>query len=307
MIYYSLIICTYNRSFFLKATIESILTNFKEKSNYEVLIIDNNSTDGTDKMMLQFSAQPQLKYYKELQQGLSHARNRGIKEASNDILIFLDDDIEIDKKYLDILDEIFDNQSISIAGGKVLPHKATIPEWLPPKYYYLASVFDLGEEARFVDKLMGANYGMRKEVAKTIGWYDTRLGRKGNSLMGGEENDYFNRAQKFGFKRYYHPKLIVYHKVANKLTENYIFNYSFSNGRSQALIDKGNKELKVVLKIAKYIVMIVAYFLYGFYADMEVENRPRFQDFIADMKQVTANVKVLGIYKNGKVAPSKFK
>ncbi|MFC0181201.1 glycosyltransferase family 2 protein [Pseudarcicella hirudinis] len=179
----SVIIATYNRAPLLKETINSLLTYFRQDfidSKSEIIIIDNNSNDGTLNAVQEYLKESDIvKYYLETNQGLSHARNRGIKESSGDILVFLDDDIDIDKSYFELCDEAFASADVNIIGGKVLPYNVAVPEWLPKEYYYLASIFDLGEQRMEVNTLMGANYAMRKSVADKVGWYDPNLGRKG--------------------------------------------------------------------------------------------------------------------------------
>ncbi len=265
MLTYSIIVCTYNRDSFLEETIKSILLHFSNKTNFELLIIDNNSTDTTAQLVKPFLSKPQVRYFLETNQGLSHARNRGIQEAGNDILVFLDDDIDIEANYLDVCDDVYSNPDVQIVGGKVLPYRVSVPNWLPEKFFYLASIFDLGDITHYSNKLMGANYTMRKAVAEKVGLYNVELGRKGNSLMGGEENDYFNRAHALGYRVMYNPNLIVYHKINNKLNKDYIFSYSRQNGKSEGLIDYKLNKYRFMGKIIKSILMIGLFYVYGAY------------------------------------------
>ncbi|HEV7350866.1 glycosyltransferase family 2 protein [Telluribacter sp.] len=262
---FSLIICTYNRVDYLKETIESIWNHFGNRFEYEMIVVDNNSTDGTAQVAQQYAHIPVFKYYKELKQGLSHARNRGIEEAKNEVLVFLDDDIDIESNYLDRGNALFGDASVQIAGGKVLPFKVEVPPWLPRKFYYLVSIFDLGNERILTKKLMGANYAMRKDAALKIGWYNPELGRKGNTLTGGEEIDYLDRAKNLGYNIWYDPGLIVYHKINNKLNKEYVFTYSFQLGRSERIIDLQQSKVKYGLKVAKAFAMLFAYLVYGSY------------------------------------------
>jgi glycosyltransferase involved in cell wall biosynthesis len=263
---FTFIICTYNRVPFITETIESILQHFPRQQNYELLVVDNNSTDNTAEVVKPFLANPVVRYVLETQQGLSHARNRGIQEARNEVLIFVDDDIDIDGRYLEVCEKLFSNPTIDIVGGKVLAFGAEVPDWLPKKYYYLASMFDIGDVPCVTNKLMGANYALRKAAALRIGWYNPELGRKGNNLMAGEENDYFNRAEGLGYRIHYEPALIVYHKIASKLNTEYIFSYSKLNGRSEALIEYQAAKGRFYGKIIKSFLMLALFYLYGAYA-----------------------------------------
>lgn len=259
MIKYSIIICTYNRFNLLIETIDSIINVLKNREDYEILVIDNNSKDKTPSVKDRYFENQKIKYFVESQQGLSHARNRGINEANGEILVYFDDDIELIENYFEVCDEIFSEASISIVGGKVLPYRVSIPTWIPVKFYYLVSIFDLGNEEKSVNTLMGANYVLRSNVCKNVGHYNTELGRKGNNLMGGEENDYFSRAMLLGYKIFYNPNLIVFHKINDKLNRNYIFQYSFEQGKSERIIDESLSKLKVFIKIIKSITAILLY------------------------------------------------
>src|ERR1700761_5932770 len=113
---YSIIICTYNRCTFLRDTIVSILDALHDRSDFEIVIINNNSTDRTEDVVKGFQ-NDFVKYFLETKQGLSHARNRGLAEAKNDILVYLDDDIGIVPNYFDLCDTIFSNSLVQICGG----------------------------------------------------------------------------------------------------------------------------------------------------------------------------------------------
>jgi glucosyl-dolichyl phosphate glucuronosyltransferase len=261
MITFSIIVCTYNRCNYLKETIESIIEAIGKREDCELIIIDNNSTDQTNKIVESFYSFSSLKYYLETNQGLSHARNRGMQEAFGKVLVYLDDDIELPKDYFEVCDQIFQDPEIAISGGKVLPHKVDIPDWLPKKYYFLVSVYDMGKEPKFVKYLMGGNFAIRKDIAKKIGKYNSELGRKGNSLAGGEEIDYQNRAMELGYKIYYHPRQIILHKINDKLNETYVLKYAFELGKSERIIDNSVSINRVKIKLLKSYLAIILHSL----------------------------------------------
>ncbi|HEV7350872.1 glycosyltransferase family 2 protein [Telluribacter sp.] len=249
---YSIIICTYNRASFLKETIDSILFHLTDTAKYELLIVDNNSTDQTADVVRQYAEVPVVRYIFEKNQGLSYARNRGIQEAQYPVIVFLDDDIEIHPRYLAVLDSQYQDSSVHIVGGKVLPFESQVPDWLPKKYFYLASVYDAGENRMIVPKLMGANHSFRKEVAVKVGGYNTGIGPLGDFKLGGDENEFLLRAQKKGYQLLYHPDLIVYHKIQNRFNKEFILTYSYNIGATEANIDYSHRPLFLNLRILKY-------------------------------------------------------
>lgn len=180
-------------------------------------------------------------------------------------MVFLDDDVELVKSYFEIADDILFDKSISVIGGKVLPFATTLPSWLPEKYYFLVSVFDEGDVTKKVKYLMGANFLVRKAVAERIGGFDIRLGRNGKNLAGGEEINFLNRAHFLKYSVYYIPNLIVYHKINEKLNENYVLTYSKELGKSERIIEESISKLIVVKKTIKSYVAILIYNLLGSY------------------------------------------
>jgi glycosyltransferase involved in cell wall biosynthesis len=263
MIKYSIIICSYNRFELLTETIDSVLNGLQGREDFEILVVDNKSTDETPSLKDKFISIKRVKYFLELTQGLSQARNRGMKEAKGDILIYLDDDIEIVENYFDVLDLIFLDPSISISGGKVLPFKTDIPNWLPKNFYFLVSIYDLGDSSKYVKHLMGGNFAIRRKDALKIGLYDTSLGRNGKILAGNEEIDYQNRASTMGYKFYYHPKLNILHKINDKLNENYVLTYSKELGKSGRIMDESNSKFIVIKKTIMSYCAILINLLFG--------------------------------------------
>ena len=130
----SVIICTYNRAEMLRETLESWLPVQNVGPDVELIIVDNNSTDHTQQVVESFrpACPSQLRYVCETNVGLSYARNRGIKEASANIVVFVDDDVYFDKDWLNALLKAFnDNPEISCVGGKSIPKfEVDKPDWI---------------------------------------------------------------------------------------------------------------------------------------------------------------------------------
>ncbi len=98
----SVIICTYNRQKYIYNCLRSIANNTLEPTQYEIVLINNNSTDNTEAECNRFCTDyPQVRfnYFVETNQGLSYARNRGIAEAKGEVLVYVDDDAVVNKDY----------------------------------------------------------------------------------------------------------------------------------------------------------------------------------------------------------------
>ena len=133
----TLIICTYNREKYIGLLLDSIAKNDYPTTDYEIVLVDNNCTDNTHGVCEQFTAaHPEviLRYVVEPKQGLSAARNKGIKEAKGDIIIYVDDDALVDSDYIRIYAEHFAAQPETMAaGGPIEPlYETSEPAWMSP-------------------------------------------------------------------------------------------------------------------------------------------------------------------------------
>ncbi|MBR6174086.1 MAG: glycosyltransferase family 2 protein, partial [Bacteroidales bacterium] len=215
---FSLIICTYNRDKFLYDTLLHVVANNFPTDNYEIVLVNNNSTDNTEQECERFKADfpdAQFRYFVETKQGLSHARNRGIIESRGDVLVFLDDDSFVKPDYLRNLQKQMDDHPEAMAfGGKITPRFETgeTPKWLCKWTYSWVSAIDKGDGVVLFEGSsypIGANMGFRKECLKQCGNFNTELGRTKKNLMGGEEKDIFNRVKAQNMLIFYFPDIQV--------------------------------------------------------------------------------------------------
>jgi glucosyl-dolichyl phosphate glucuronosyltransferase len=253
----SIIIATYNRAQLLGETLQSLAHSLSGSSGVEVVVVDTTSKDETRNVVEKFSNTfAHFRHVTEANQGLSYARNRGIAEARGSVLVFLDDDVEVDASWLPSLLAPLDDPSVAVVGGKVLPFGAqVIPEWLPREYCFLASVFDPVDAICELPKVMGGNSAVRRSVFDDVGLYDVSLGRKGKKLLGGEEIELQIRIRNAGHKIIYTPHAAIWHKIAEKLNFSYIENYAYWLGVGDAAIEKATPgRVKYILKVARSLV-----------------------------------------------------
>ena len=153
---FSVVICTYNRAAYLAQTLESVVKQNFPTNRFEILIIDNNSPDNTEEVAFAFRGQYDhlnIRYIKELQQGISYGRNRGVLEAKGEFIAFIDDDETIKSDYLNSLDAFFQEYNdASLCGGPVVPvYEVTRPNWLSPYTMRLITgAYDKGKEIKVV-------------------------------------------------------------------------------------------------------------------------------------------------------------
>lgn len=240
----SAIICTYNRERYLYNVLQSLVAGNLPREEYEIVLVNNNSTDGTEAEVRRFQTdypQVQLRYCVEPQQGLSYARNCGIRESQGDILVYVDDDALVNKEYLATYTDFFRRNADAVAaGGPILPQYdgCEEPDWMSHYTRQLVTgKLYLGEKEReFPGDAFpgGGNAAYRKSVFDAVGLFNVELGRKGNSLIGAEEKDLFDKMTSQGMKFYYLPTAILYHLIPpKKLTQDYFDRLTYGIGVSE--------------------------------------------------------------------------
>lgn len=273
----TIVICTYNRDKYIYQTLQKIALNTFSANKYEIILVNNNSTDRTETECKRFQSDfPELnfRYFIEKQQGLSFARNRGIEESKGDTIIFIDDDAFMETNYLHNLSvNLKSYPEVSAFGGKIIPcfENGKTPEWLSRWTYIWVSAIDKGQRiSKFKGKSypIGANMGFRR-ICFQYGKFNTSLGRNKDNLMGGEEKDIFKRLKKHNLNIYYFPDIQVTHMIPEKRTTNeFIQKLALGVGKSEKIRALGISRLyywKCVLnegiKWAATLILCAAYIL----------------------------------------------
>lgn len=237
------IICTYNRAKYIGNLLYSLAANDLPKSEYEILLVDNNCTDDTRAVCEAFAAAHPLvrfRYVVEREQGLSAARNKGIREAEGDIIVYVDDDALVEKDYLRIYAEHFASYPETMAcGGPIEPlYETSEPEWMTDyTRALLCAWMNYGKKIRRYPRGRypgGGNAAYRKSVFDRVGLFNTSLGRKGGSLMGSEEKDIFDKMHAQGMQVLYLPTPVLHHIIPQlKLERDYFDRLTLQIGQSE--------------------------------------------------------------------------
>lgn len=277
----SVIIAAYNRREDLKKVLDTLLAQEMDKKFlYEIIVVDNNSTDGTKEAVIAYvpkfeSADVKdkclgLKYFFEPRQGKSCALNRGIQEARGDIIAFTDDDVLLDPYWLYHLIECFEKYGCDGVGGRVVPvYPQRTPKWIrdnPTKLAGVVVIADYGEETkpfgRPMDPFIGSNYAFKRKVFDDCGLFRVDLG-PGTSAMG-EDTELIDRLVNKGKSLYYCGAAVVRHPVdLGRLRLKYIAQWHMALGRFAARKEAGAGEQKFV-----YYFGIPRYLLKGFLKDV---------------------------------------
>jgi glycosyltransferase involved in cell wall biosynthesis len=240
----SVVICTYNRAESLTTTLQSIfLVEIPLNWEYEVLLVDNNSTDSTKEVVSSFIEKgcSSLRYLHEHQQGLSYARNSGMREANGEIVVFTDDDVIVEGDWLVELVKAFVDCDADCVGGKIKPvWPGKKPLWLSNRNENILAVLDYGDDLKEMgvgdEPLFGANFAFSKRILDKVGYFNTSLGRMGNKLYGSEDTEMFSRIFKMGGRVIYQPRAVVHHILApHRLEKSYFRKWHYDAGEGLGL------------------------------------------------------------------------
>ncbi len=275
----SVIICTYNRERFLGDTLESVASQSYPTSNYELILVDNQSTDRTAEICIAFaSAHPSVtfRYVKETNQGLSFARNRGIAESTGRILVFMDDDVFLEPEYLSSIDAHYALDSSMMANGTrvMVRYEGRRPEWMSRYLEPLVGHHDFGAIKRAYPNgkyPVGCSMAFRREALNVVGEFRTDLGRKGATLGANEEKDLFARMRAAGLSVAYLPDAVLTHRIDDRrLDLSYVKRQAVGVGLGERtrLRNAGHggwtyKLIEQAVKTGGSLVLAVAYALRG--------------------------------------------
>jgi glucosyl-dolichyl phosphate glucuronosyltransferase len=231
---------TYNRADFLRQTLAGIAAQQFPREHFEVLVIDNNSTDHTRAVVAEFAgSKPAPRYIRETQQGLDYARNRAIAEARGEIIVFGDDDILVEPDWLAQMAVAFlaDHQRhIGALGGEVIPvFPDGLPDWVREWHAPLAFRADLGPiEKRHSP--MGANLAFPKWVFDELGLFHTALDRAAGNYFSGGDSEMVRRVRAAGLEVWFAPGAAVRHQMpAGRTTFRYARRHAFDSARSRVI------------------------------------------------------------------------
>ena len=270
----SIIVCTFNRDLYIEETLRLLADQSIENTDYEVLVIDNNSTDKTGSICTEFISEvsrPNFYYFLEEKQGLSYSRNRGMKEANGKYLAFLDDDARVNKNYgRGIIDFFEKHKEAAAIGGKIIPeYESTKPIWMSKYLWPLVAGLDMGNqvhEFKGSQYPIGANMAFKAELFDKYGIFDIELGRRGKVLEGGEEKDMIYRLKLRGERVFYVPSVKVRHIIpASRTTVKYIKGQAMGVGISEKKRLSGNGILPVIKKSFSELIKIGGTIVLGLY------------------------------------------
>jgi glycosyltransferase involved in cell wall biosynthesis len=238
----SVILSTYNRCQSLAKALSSVAASvLPEGHDWEVIVVDNNSTDQTREVVEEFQRRHRgrFRYVFESKQGLSHARNAGIREARGDILAFMDDDVTVETTWLENLTAPLRNGEWAGSGGRIMPEQTFVPpRWLSLEGRYALAplaIFDYGPIAcELTESPFGTNMAFQRKMFEKYGGFRTDLGRCGGNMMSNEDTEFGSRLLVAGERLSYEPSALVFHSIPlNRVRKEYFLAWWLGKARGE--------------------------------------------------------------------------
>lgn len=261
-------ICTHNRAEDVREALLSLLRqNFTDA--FEVIVVDNRSTDNTKQVVQEVNKMTSIPiiYVYEERLGLSVARNRAIREAKGEYVLFLDDDAMASKEWISGIVSLFETDPrIGCVGGRIEPAwEGAEPTWLLPENRTLYTILDYSNEIVEMKKPaipFGANVAFRKSVFNSLKPFREDLGRVGSNLLSSEEAELIDRIRS-RYTVYYTPHAWVRHKIPrSRVSRKWLLRRIYWQGVSSAVSSEQKKGIivKSVLKIPVFLLLTIIFF-----------------------------------------------
>ena len=276
----SVIICSYNRAKYIGDALTALYEQTASLDQFEVFIVDNNSTDNTTQVFTNWRAthpNGHFKYVTETKQGASFARNTGAKLASTPWLCFIDDDAIATPQYVEnIIKHTKDQPFIVGFGGRIIPkYIPAEPKWMS---YYVSSLVGNFDYAPTACAFKNGKYPLEsnmivgKKVFDQVGGFnEQRPGVVGTLRIGGEGKELFYKIMALDHTIYYDPSIIVHHVVeVSKLTPAYLYRVASGIGRGERSRTRAinnssyvKKEIEYLFKLGAAVLIGIKYALQG--------------------------------------------
>src|SRR4051794_13092618 len=237
----SIVLCTYNRAPLLARALTALVAAAADDA--ELIVVDNNSTDGTAGVVRQFADGPlHIRAVHEPRQGLSFARNTGICAATGELIAFTDDDVVVGREWIKSLRRGFERfPDAAWIGGKVLPiWPAPPPRWLTRARWAPLALVDYGDHPFAIGSdrpvcVVGANLAVRRTALDVTGLFAASVQRVGGGTGTTEDHELQLRLMDAGFTGAYDPAVVVHAPVeSGRMTRAFHRRWHFGHGRSFA-------------------------------------------------------------------------
>jgi len=250
----TIVFATYNGANTIEKTLQSLdKLHCPQNITFNIVIVDNASTDNTFSILKKYSDKLPLTILQEFKKGKNSALNKALTliDELGELIIFSDDDVIFSKNTLEKYIELANKETaFSLFGGKIIPHwlekpSKAILEGIPQTVAFALTAEEDGYQQGPIEsiKIHGPNMAVRKEIFLQGMRFDESIGPSGNNYVMGSETDFLSRAEKNGYKAFYDSTIIVEHIIRHYQFENsWLKNRAYKAGRSLLFVQIRNCE-----------------------------------------------------------------
>lgn len=241
----TVIVPTRNRSSHLHDCLAS-LARQRSRLPFEVLVVDNGSSDDTPSVVDRWIRDPRFRGAREDRPGLSRAKNAGVAQARGRILLFTDDDAFVEEGWIDSYLDLFTTigTEMVMAGGPVVPTPDDLGAW--PGWFDEAGLPDLGlldhgaeRPLRGFEYVWGGNMAIPASLFDRLGPWDETIGRRAQERGTFEDTEYQDRVRAEGGTVWFCAGATVRHRLARReINPRRVLVTAFARGRNEYARDR---------------------------------------------------------------------
>ncbi len=294
---FSFVIAAYNAADHLCKNLTSMKQLDYSKSHFEVVVVDDGSTDNT-KDVLKNISEVNIVYVKTERHGAPHARNVGIKRSKNTIIVFLDSDVILEKDILRKYAKDFERKDVDAVQGNVWMQMIKTPVTsIHSKWRQSAFLDKVQSENGFIKTLDTRNVAVRKTLLDRFVKSDNHLFNEKMTTTNGEDRELGYRLVEFGARILMDDKVIVYHKDPTTYLKIFMQKYRHAKGDaklgiSERLFDLSNFNRAVIRPLRFGVPLYFSFLAWVFHicgSEIEIAkmNLSNFRQYLSPKSQPT--------------------
>jgi glycosyltransferase involved in cell wall biosynthesis len=249
---FSVILCTYNRRNFVLAALASLRRQTLSCEDFEVIVVDNGSQDGTTGAVSSYVQMEQkqgnssenswqVQCLSEPRNGLAHARNTGLLAATGEIAVFIDDDTLVEPHMLERLQRTYEETDADAVGMRVTLHWDVVaPHWMVSELLETLGYFS-PETQRFQlasdDHFASSGFSVKMVALRSINYFTPFLSKRADLPASTEVADLCLRLHEAGYTLWYEPEALLLHRATSaRLRRAFFVGRAYWQGRSEIML-----------------------------------------------------------------------